>query len=128
MYVTELKSGDKILITLTKYSPAYPTRAHNSVVYKTGKQYKRAQNKYFNEGTATVLLNSENVLVISFASLSDHSFSGIAEIDYPSIRSLYLYTGETNADTVSKGLYNKSTAPPMQIYRKKIILKWTELD
>ncbi len=126
MYITELKAGDKILITLNKSTPAYPTLLGNSLLYKTGKQYRRKQDAYFNEGTANVLLNSERVLVLTFAGLTNPSFSGVAEIDYSAVKSIYLYTGETNADTVAEGLYNKSTAPAMNIYRKKIILKWTE--
>ena len=128
MYITELNIGDKILIELNKSSPAYPTKMGKSVVYKTGKQYARKQDIYFNEGTATVILNDGNVLVLSFAGLVNPAFSGIAEVDYSSVQSLYLYTGETNESTVSKGLYNKSTAPAMDIYREKIVLRWKELD
>ena len=127
MYITELSVGDKILITLNGKSPAYPVKMGTSLVYKTGKQYARKQDPYFSEGTASVILNSENVLILSFAALVNPSFSGIAEVDYPSVQSLYLYTGETNASTVAKGLYNKATAPAMDIYREKIVLRWKEL-
>jgi len=127
VYITELNVGDKILITLNGKSPAYPVKVGPSLIYKTGKQYARKQDLYFSEGTASVILNSENVLILSFAALINPSFSGIAEVDYSSVQSIYLYTGETNTSTVAKGLYNKATAPAMDVYRKKIILRWTEL-
>ena len=126
MYITELKAGDKILITLNSSTPAYSTLMGKSVIYKTGKQYRRKQDIHFSEGTATVILNSERVLVLNFAGLTNTSFSGVAEVDYYAVKAAYLYTGETNAATVAEGLYNKATAPPMNIYRKKIVLKWTE--
>ena len=71
-------------------------------------------------------MNDSRVLVLQFSSRVNPSFSGIAEIDYFSIQSLYLYEGETNAATVAKGLENKQLAPAMRIYRKKVILKWKE--
>ena len=126
MYITDLKAGDEILITLTPQYPAYLTRAGKVVVYKTGKQYKKSQSIPFTEGEASVLLNDSRVLVLQFSSRVNPSFSGIAEIDYFSIQSLYLYEGETNAATVAKGLENKQLAPAMRIYRKKVILKWKE--
>ena len=126
MYITELSEGDEILITLGDSTPAYPVLVGKSVIYRTGKRYARKQDVYFSEGTATVLLNSERVLVLRFAGTINPSFSGIAEVDYQAVRSLYLYQGETNADTVAKGISDKTTAPAMDIYRKKIVLKWTQ--
>lgn len=126
MYITELSTGDKILLKLNSTTPAYPVMIGKVFLYKTGKQYAKKQNIYFTGGTATIIRNSDDVLVLNFVSRSDPSFSGIAEIDYGAINLLYLYEGETNEATVAEGLRNKTTAPAMDIYRKKIILRWKE--
>ncbi len=126
MYVTELKAGDQILITLDRATPAYPTTSGDVVVYKTGKQYKKSQNLHFNQGEGTVILNDSRVLVIRFCDIGNVSFNGVAELDYYAIKSIYLYEGETNAATVAEGLNNKQSAPPSKIYRKKVVLKWVE--
>lgn len=126
MYITELKAGDQILIDLHKSLPAYPTRSGKVTIYRTGSQYKLGKAVSFSEGEGTVILNSGKVLVMNFSGRVNPSFHGVAEIDYSAVNNLYIYEGETNADTVAKGLENKQTAPAMRIYRKKVVLRWQE--
>lgn len=126
MYITELKAGDEILIDLHKSLPAYPTKEGNVIIYKTGSRYKKGKPVTFSEGEGTVILNSNKVLVFRFAGRINPSFHGVAEVDYSAIQKLYIYEGETNADTVAEGLNNKQTAPAMKIYRKKVVLRWQE--
>lgn len=124
MYVTELSSGDQILITLASSMPAYPTReTKDSVVYRTGRRFKRNAITFI-KGTAVVLSNADNVLTFRFADFYNPSTSGIAAVDYQSVSSIYLYEGETNAATVAEGLNDPTTAPPVNIYRKKVVLRW----
>lgn len=124
MYITEISPGDQILITLASSMPAYPTReAKDSVVYRTGRRFKRNAITFI-KGTAVVLSNSNNVLTFRFADFYNPSTSGIAAVDYQSVSSIYLYEGETNAATVAEGLNDPTTAPPVNIYRKKVILRW----
>ena len=124
MYITELSAGDKILITLSTATPAYPTRASkDSIVYKTGKQYKRNDITLL-KGVAVVLTNSDKVLTFRFYDFYTPAISGIAAVDYYSISSIYLYEGETNASTVAEGLNDPTTAPPVDIYRKNVVLRW----
>ena len=121
MYVTELNAGDRILISLSRSTPAYPTGKPST--YKTGKKYKR-QDIAFTKGTGVVLSNSDKVLTFRFADFYNPSTSGIAAVEYYAISSIYLYEGETNAATVAEGLNDPTTAPAMDIYRKKVDLRW----
>tara|TARA_R110002051_G_scaffold268489_1_gene328539 strand:+ start:253 stop:636 length:384 start_codon:yes stop_codon:yes gene_type:complete len=127
VYVTDLQSGDRILISLVSSSPAYPTRTNTegSIVYKTGRKYKKHELTFL-KGTATILSNISNVLTFRFADFYNPTTSGIAAVDYKSISSIYLYEGETNASTVAQGLNDPTTAPAVDIYRNKVILRWTE--
>ena len=127
MYITDLKAGDEILITLSKNLSAYPLRyPSGKIVYKTNVRNAHRESQRFVHGTGKVISNSNNVLKISFTQGWNKSqFSGVAEIDYQAVSLLYLYQGETNASTVAKGLDNPATAPPMNIYRKKVVLRWT---
>jgi hypothetical protein len=121
VYVTDLSAGDRILISLSSSTPAYPTG--DSLIYKTGKKYKRNAIT-FTKGTAVVLSNSDKVLTFRFADFYNPSTSGIAAVEYYAISSIYLYEGETNAATVAEGLNDPTTAPAMDIYRKKVDLRW----
>ena len=126
MYITELRAGDQILIDLHKRLPAYPTEEGDVIIYKTGFQHKLGKQVTFSEGEGTVLLNNNKVLVFRFSGRTNPSFQGVAEVDYSAVKNLYVYEGETNASTVAKGLDNKQTAPAMNIYRKKVVLRWQE--
>ena len=126
MYITDLSAGDEILITLTPQYPAYISTVGTKVLYRTGKSYEKSQSIPFSEGEATVIINDSRVLVIRFSDRVKPDFSGVAEVDYFAIQSIYLYEGETNATTVAKGLENKQLAPASKIYRKKVILRWKE--
>tara|TARA_R110002110_G_scaffold201156_2_gene412051 strand:+ start:181 stop:561 length:381 start_codon:yes stop_codon:yes gene_type:complete len=126
MYVTNLQTGAEVLFNLHSSLPAYPVRENNVVIYKTGRQYKKAQEVPLTEGEGTVILNDSKVLVLRFSARTNPSFQGVAEIDYNALKSLYVYGGETNAATVAAGLNNKQTAPAMKIYRNKVILRWAD--
>ena len=126
MYITELSPGDKILISLSRHAPAYPTRTSpTSIVYKTNSRYKR-HDLTFTKGIGVVLNNVDRVLTIRFSDYYNPATSGIAAIDYNAVASIYLYEGETNAATVAEGLNDPTTAPAMEIYRKKVDIRWKE--
>ena len=127
MYITDLTAGDDIKISLVDSSPAYPTWDwKGGTVWKTGRRHKNNRSLNFSEGTGHVISNSDKVLRIRFVDAINTVFTGIAEIDYTSISSVYLYEGETNAATVAQGLNDPTTAPAINIYRKRVILRWTE--
>ena len=126
MYITELTAGDEILIKLHRNLQAYPSGTPGNIVYRTGKRYNKGNHVAFIEGTGKVISNTSKVLSIIFSSVVQSSLSGLADIDYHAIREVYLYEGETNATTVAKGLNNVHLAPAMNIYRKKVILRWTD--
>lgn len=126
MYIYELSAGDKILISLSRQTPAYPTRASpTSIIYKTGKEYKR-QEVPFIKGIGTVLSNADKILTIRFSDYYNPARSGIAAVEYTAVSSIHLYEGETNAATVAEGLNDPTTAPAMEIYRKKVDIRWKE--
>jgi len=135
MNITELKSGDDILITLLRSRPANPVRVREETIHRTKDAFKRTPRS-FTGGKGIVLANADKILTIRFTSNTASSFEGVAELQYEAIRDIHIWQGETNADTVV--LKRKldfeleipvefpHTMPATKIYRKKVNLLWTD--
>ena len=71
----------------------------------------------------SVISNSNKVLTMNFVSTTNRNKVGTAEIDYISIKSLYLFEGETTrpfADIQEPG----TGRVPLQVYRTKVKVVW----
>ena len=133
--ITELKQGDDIIVTLLRSRPATPTGVGNQIIYCTSNNYKRTPHE-FTGGQAIVLANAGKILRIQFTSRPNANVGGVAELDYAAIQSIYIWEGESNADTVVMKrkldfeleipVKFPHTMPPMKIYKKKVNLIWTD--
>ena len=136
MYITELSAGDKILLKLISGKYAYPELINGEITYRTSNINQKMKASYFIEGEGFIISNENKKIKMSFNSFDSRSCYGIAEVDYNAFQFIYLNEGETNADTVvpkkkldfdlEEDIEFPHTAPAMQIYRKKIILFWSE--
>ena len=134
MNITDLKSGDDILITMLRSRPANAINVSGEVIYSTKGQYKR-NSPAFTGGRCTVLSNSDKILKVRFRNNTNY-IEGVAELEYNAIRDIHIWEGETNADTVvSKRkldfeleipVENPHTMPASKIYRKRVNLLWTD--
>ena len=135
MNITDLKSGDDIVITLLRSRPANEVNVNGNVIYRTKGHYKR-NARSFTGGEAIVMANANKVLTVRVTSNTNSNFEGVAELEYKSIRDIHIWEGETNADTVV--LKRKldfeleipvefpHTMPAVKIYKKKVNLFWTD--
>ena len=127
MYLPDVPVGSNVLLTLHSQHPAWPTREGSRVIHTTSKAVHRSRSDApFTEGTGTVLENSNLRLTVQFVDRTNPRFFGVARLDYHAIQLLYVYQGETNEETVYGDLVNISAVPKMDIYRKKVILRWSE--
>ena len=137
MNITDLKSGDDILITMLRPRPANPVMVKDSLIHQTKGSNKRSPQS-FTGGEGIVLSNANKVLTIRFTSNTNSNFEGVAELDYDAIRDIHIWEGESNADTVvlKRKLDFKleipvefpHTMPAVKIYKKKVNLRWTDSE
>tara|TARA_A100001515_G_scaffold140438_1_gene136138 strand:- start:182 stop:595 length:414 start_codon:yes stop_codon:yes gene_type:complete len=135
MNITDLKSGDDIVITLLRTRPANPVQVKGDIIHRTKNEFKRTPRS-FTGGEGIVLANADKILTIRFTSNTASNFEGVAELEYEAIRDIHIWEGETNADTVV--LKRKldfeleipvefpHTMPATKIYKKKVNLLWTD--
>ena len=137
MKIRDLKSGDRIYLTLNRLFGPVEKRVGSQVIFETVPRWTPGARKSFTQCKGSVtkhtILNNDPALEIQFMSLINPSNTGIARIAYYAIISLWLYEGETNIDTVvSQEISDKRNEfpyaayqlPPVNIYRKKINLVW----
>jgi hypothetical protein len=137
MNIRDLKAGDRVYMTINKlFAPVEKLRGKN-LIYETVAAWTSGPRKSFTQCKGTVMRHVEldgfPALEVQFISLIDPSNTGMAQISYHTLVSLWLYEGETNIDTVvpkkisderNEWPYTAYQLPPVNIYRKKIKLVW----
>ena len=135
MNITDLENGSDIVITMLRSRPANEVYVNGNVIHRTQGHYKRTPRS-FTGGEAIVMANANKLLTVRFTSNTNSNFEGVAELEYDAIRDIYIWEGETNADTVvmKRKLDFKleipvefpHTMPALKIYKKKVNVFWTD--
>jgi hypothetical protein len=124
MTLYDLTAGDYILIRLRGNSRAVPVyQKSQKNLYKTDKNSNRHEPDSLLEAEGTIISNSNKVLTMNFVSTVNRNKTGIAEIDYISIASVYLFEGETTrpfAEASEPG----TGRVPLNVYRTKVKVEW----
>ena len=89
MNITDLKSGDDILITMLRSRPANAINVSGDVIYSTKGQYKR-NSPAFTGGRCIVLSNSDKILKVRFRNNTNY-IEGVAELEYNPIRDIHIW-------------------------------------
>jgi len=124
MTLYDLQQDDQILVELRQDSPALRVyRKSQKNFYKTNKNLNRYESGSFLKAEGSVISNSNKVITMNFVATVNRNKFGTAEIDYISIRSLYLFEGETTrpfADIQEPG----TGRVPLKVYRTKVKVVW----
>ena len=130
--INQLVSPDRILVHLHGAYRALPVRTKQGVVYKADMQWTGQSNPGLSEFRAVVISNdtTERKLKVMFVS---KTLTGIALLDYFTVKAIWKWNGETNASTVVQQrqldtkLYLEVNQPnvfqPSDIYREVVDLR-----
>lgn len=124
MTLYDLAQGDEILIELRQDSTAvHVYHKSQKNLYKTDKNSVRYEKGSFVSAEGSIISNSDKVITMNFVDTVNMNKYGTAEIDYISIKSVYLFEGETTqpfADTRDPG----TGRVPLKVYRTKVKIVW----
>ena len=137
MTINDVKSGDRVLVTINKIFAPVEKIVGKAPVYQTTQAWSVGKRSTFTQCKGVVLgrgtLYEGPTLIVQFVAIPNSNRTGVVHINYFAINSLWVYEGETNINTVvpkeisdkrNEWPYTAYQLPPSNIYRKKVRLIW----